>query len=53
LERGTSNISSVIVVIDLRRITRMSIRQLADYIALVGLADVRLEARTIPVPIAR
>jgi len=38
------SISSALVVIDLHRLQKMTIRQLADYVALVGLADVRLDA---------
>lgn len=38
------SISSAIVVIDLHRLQKMTIQQLADYVALVGLADVRLDA---------
>ena len=38
------SISSAIVVVDLRRMKGATIQQLADYIALVGLADVRLDA---------
>ncbi|MGH8319205.1 MAG: STN domain-containing protein [Steroidobacteraceae bacterium] len=45
-----SNITSAIVVIDLRRIRSTTARQLADYIALVSLADVRFGANPGPVP---
>ena len=38
------SISSALVVIDLHRLHRMTIQQLADYVALLGLADVRLDA---------
>ena len=38
------SISSALVVIDLHRLHKMTIQQLADYVALVGLADVRLDA---------
>lgn len=40
----TESLSSAIIVIDLRRLKQTNIGQLADYIALVGLADVRLDA---------
>lgn len=40
----TQSFSSVIIVIDLRRLKQTNIGQLADYIALIGLADVRLGA---------
>lgn len=43
-----SNITSAIVVVDLRRVKHVTIEQLADYIALVGLADVRPEADPSP-----
>ena len=39
----TESLSSAIIVIDLRRLKQTNIGQLADYIALVGLADVRLD----------
>jgi Secretin and TonB N terminus short domain len=39
-----SNITSAIIVVDLSRMKDMTTRQLADYIALIGLADVRLDA---------
>ena len=45
-----SNITSAIVVVDTSRMKGMTTRQLADYIALIGLADVRLEAGPTPVP---
>jgi hypothetical protein len=38
------SISSALVVIDLTRLQKMTIQQLADYVALVGLVDVRLDA---------
>jgi hypothetical protein len=38
-----SIITSAIVVIDLRRMKKMTIRQLADYVALVSLADLQLD----------
>ncbi|HJS90035.1 MAG TPA: hypothetical protein VJ738_08745 [Steroidobacteraceae bacterium] len=40
----TESLSSAIIVIDLRKLKQTNIGQLADYIALVGLADVRLDA---------
>jgi hypothetical protein len=44
-----SNISAMIVVVDGRQMKNITIGQLADYVALVGLADVRLEADSTPV----
>jgi hypothetical protein len=41
---GIRSISSAIVVIDLRRMKNVTIQQMADYVALVTLADVRLDA---------
>ena len=38
------SLSSALVVIDLHRLHKMTIQQLADYVALLGLADVRLDA---------
>ena len=38
------SISWAIVVIDLHRLHKMTIQQLADYVALVGLAEMRLDA---------
>jgi hypothetical protein len=40
----TRSISSAIVVIDSRQMKTASIQQLADYIALIGLADLRADA---------
>lgn len=40
----TQSLSSAIIVIDLRKLKQTNIGQLADYIALIGLADVRLDA---------
>jgi hypothetical protein len=45
-----SNITSAIVVVDLSRLKSMTTRQLGDYIALIGLADVRLDADPSSVP---
>jgi len=39
-------LSSVIIVIDTRRTTHLNIGQLADYIAMIGLAQIRLDADT-------
>lgn len=44
------SISSAIVVIDLRRLHKMALGQLADYVALLGLADVRPDADTSAAP---
>ncbi|MGH8202036.1 MAG: hypothetical protein ACREVO_16995 [Steroidobacteraceae bacterium] len=38
------SIASAIVVVDLRQMKSATIQQLADYVALVGLADMRLDA---------
>ena len=45
-----SDISSVIIVVDGRQMKRVNLGQMADYIALVGLADVRLDTDSTPVP---
>jgi hypothetical protein len=45
---GILTISSAIVVIDLRRMKNVTIQQLADYVALVGLANVQLDVDTGP-----
>jgi len=45
-----SDIESAVVVIDLRQVKAVTFEQMADYVALVGLADVRLDANPIPVP---
>jgi hypothetical protein len=45
-----ANIVSAVIVIDMGRMKGMTTRQLADYIALIGLADVRLDADPSPVP---
>lgn len=52
LSYGTSrsSISTAIVVVDGRRMKGITMRQMADYIALVGLADVRLDSDSLPVP---
>lgn len=44
-----SNIVSAIVVVDTSRMSGMTTRQLADYIALIGLADVRTDTDPSPV----
>jgi hypothetical protein len=44
------DISSAIIVVDLRRLKPITIRQLAEYIALVGLADVRLDVEPSAAP---
>jgi hypothetical protein len=45
LQRGAvQNLSSVIVIVDTNRLTSLSVGQLADYIAMVGLAEVHLDA---------
>lgn len=45
-----SDVSSAIVVVDARRMKNANLGQVADYIALIGLADVRLETDSVPVP---
>lgn len=45
-----ASIVSAVVVIDMGRMTGMTARQLADSIALISLADVRLHADPGPVP---
>jgi hypothetical protein len=42
---GVQNLSLVIAVIDTTRIKNLSIGQLADYVSMVGLAEVHLDAR--------
>jgi hypothetical protein len=44
---GTS-IESVIVIVDERQMKNVTIEQMADYIALVGLTDVRLDTDAVP-----
>jgi len=41
---GIRSISSAIIVIDLRQMRKVTIQQMSDYVALVTLADVRLDA---------
>lgn len=45
-----SNISAVIVVIDGRQIGSVTVGQMADYISLVGLAELRRDSGPTPVP---
>lgn len=45
-----SSISTAIVVVDGRRMKGVTMEQMADYIALVGLADVRPGSNSLPVP---
>ena len=45
-----SDVSSAVVVVDGRRMNDVNLRQLADYIALIGLADVRLGTDSTPAP---
>jgi len=42
---GVQNLSLVIAVIDTTRIKNLSVGQLADYVSMVGLAEVHLDAR--------
>lgn len=44
------SITSAIVAVDLRQMKKATLQQLADYIALVSLADVRLDADPIAAP---
>jgi hypothetical protein len=46
---GTS-IESAIVIVDERQVRNVTIEQLADYIAIAGLTDVRLDADAVPEP---
>ncbi|MGH8336069.1 MAG: hypothetical protein ACRETL_04435 [Gammaproteobacteria bacterium] len=46
----SSDVSSAIIVVDGRHMKNANLGQVADYIALIGLADVRLESDSIPVP---
>jgi hypothetical protein len=45
-----SDISSAIIVVDGRQMKNVDLGQMADYIALVGLADLRLDADFTPMP---
>lgn len=45
-----SDISSAIIVVDGRQMKNVNLGQMADYIALVSLADLRPDADSIPVP---
>ena len=47
---AVNSISSVYVVVDLNRMKDITTIQLADYVAMIGLADVRLDADSGPVP---
>lgn len=44
------SILSAVVIIDLRQMKNVTLRQIADYIALVSLADVRQDSDPIPMP---
>jgi hypothetical protein len=44
------SILSAIVIIDLRQMKNVTLRQIADYVALVSLADVRQDSDAIPMP---
>jgi hypothetical protein len=39
-------LQAVVVVVDLTRVTQFNMGQLADYVAMVGLAQIRLDANT-------
>jgi hypothetical protein len=45
-----SDISSAIIVVDGRQMKNVNLGQMADYIALIGLADVRFDANSTAVP---
>lgn len=45
-----SDVSSAIIVVDGRHMKNANLGQVADYIALIGLADGRLETDSVPVP---
>ena len=45
-----TNITSAIVVVDLRRMKQVSVAQMADYVALIGLVGVRADADPGPQP---
>lgn len=45
-----SDVSSALVVVDGRQMKNINLRQMADYIALASLADVRLDADSTPAP---
>jgi len=47
---NSNSIRSVFIVVDMTRVTKITTRQLADYAAMTGLADVRLNADAGPVP---
>lgn len=47
---AVSSIYDEYIVVDMRRMTKITTRQLADYIAMVGLADVRPDAHVGTVP---
>lgn len=42
---GTLGLSQVYIVVDMRQMTGLSIGQLADYVALIGLAQIQLDTR--------
>lgn len=44
------SIYSAVVIIDLRQMRNVTLRQIADYVALVSLADVRQDSDSIPMP---
>ena len=45
-----TNITSAIVIVDMRQMKQATVGQMADYIALIGLAGVRLDADPGPAP---
>jgi hypothetical protein len=45
-----SDISSAMIVVDGRQMKNINLGQMADYVALVGLADLRLDTDSTPVP---
>lgn len=40
------SLQAVVVVVDITRVTQLNLGQLADYVAMVGLAQIRLDANT-------
>lgn len=47
---AVQSISSVIIVVDKNRMTGINLRQIADYVAMIGLAEVRVDADTGSIP---
>jgi TPR repeat protein len=47
---SVKSVSSALIVVDMTRMKKISTRQLADYVAMIGLADFRLDSHTGSVP---